>query len=459
MSDVAQLIKLGEGKTVEFKVDFPKNDQIVKTVIAFANSSGGRIFVGVDDFGRVIGFFDDVPNTIAKIANIVHDSVVPVIAPEIYLQTVEGKPVLVIEVPRGTAKPYCLKTKSLTDGVFIRIGSTNKLANGEFVRELDRQRRNVGFDEDFDSEYSVDLSGKLKEIFGRGFSKPIEEALLDNFHLRKKQGSVYLYANAARIICGDLPGAVLKCARFLGNEKTEFVDRKEYSGNIFEQIDDALLFLQNHLFLSGKISGVKRQDKLEIPLVALREAVVNAVLHRDYSIRGADIKIAVYDDYVEILSPGELPNSLTVTDLFQGRSEIRNMILARVLKQAEYIEQWGSGVSRMVAECLAVRLPAPQIAEIGRFVSVKFARRKTIHDSNPSSDVVDNVVDNVVDVVDIQRIILAAIAITPEISAKELSEKTGMTQRNIQRHIKILRESKQIERLGPPRGGKWIVKS
>ena len=129
------------------------------------------------------------------------------------------------------------------------------------------------------------------------------------------------------------------------------MDKKEYSGSLFDQIDKAEKFIKNYISLNVEIKGLKREESYEIPEIAIREVIVNAYVHRDYSNFGRDIKIGVYDDRVEIVSPGAFPNGITTDEIFSGRSEVRNRVVARVLKELGYIEQWGSGINRVKVLC------------------------------------------------------------------------------------------------------------
>jgi ATP-dependent DNA helicase RecG len=168
--------------------------------------------------------------------------------------------------------------------------------------------------------------------------------------------------------------SLVKCARFKGTDMSVFLDRKEYSGDLPSQLEQAEGFIKNHIHLRGEIKGLQRTDTYELPEESLREALVNALVHRDYANQGRDIKVGVYDDIVNVVSPGGLPSTLTAETLLDGRSEIRNRVIARVFKELGYIEQWGSGIQRMRAACLAQGLAEPQIREKGDFVDVEFYR-------------------------------------------------------------------------------------
>jgi ATP-dependent DNA helicase RecG len=204
--------------------------------------------------------------------------------------------------------------------------------------------------------------------------KVLDEAKLRNLRLiQTVQGKDYP-SYGLLILLGYFEHVSTQCARFKGTDMQVFLDRKEYTGDLFAQLENSEMFIKNHLFLRGEVKGLQRTDSLEIPESAIREALVNAYVHRDYSNFGRNIKIGIYDDVLNIVSAGGFPNTLTVQDLAQGRSEIRNRVLARVFKALDYIEQWGSGLQRIKQVCVAQGLLEPKIQESGDFVDVEFYR-------------------------------------------------------------------------------------
>jgi ATP-dependent DNA helicase RecG len=257
----------------------------------------------------------------------------------------------------------------------IQLGASNRKADFEHILELERQRRNQSFDEEICREQdlaALDL-GPLRDRFGR-LGKPLDEEKLKNLKLIKlEQGTLYP-TQGLMILLGALPHVVIKCARFKGTDMSVFLDRKEYGGDLLGQLEQAEAFIKNHIHLRGEINGLQRTDTYELPESALREALVNAIVHRDYTNQGRDIKVGVYDDIVNIVSPGGFPSTLTIETLLDGRSEIRNRVVARVLKELGYIEQWGSGIQRIRSACLAMGLVEPLIREKGDFVDVEFYR-------------------------------------------------------------------------------------
>jgi len=374
--NLAKEIQKGEGKILELKEKLPKNTNIAKTVIAFSNTGGGKLIIGVNDKQEIVGIDDIALFEIQdKIASIISDQCSPNIIPEIYSVNIENKLVLVIEVVRGNLKPYFLKNQGKANGTYIRIGATNRLADLENINELDRQKRHISFDEEICYETTFE-NLDTSPLFNRfeKIGKPLNPDKLQNLKLVKSDNNILYPTNALMILLGQFPHCLVKCARFKGTTMDVFIDKKEYTGDIFSILENTQNFILNHINLGATIDGLYRKELYEIPEVAIREALVNAVIHRDYVNRGRDIKVGVYDDIVNIVSPGSLPNNITMEDIFNGRSESRNRILANIFKELGLIEQWGSGIGRIVNSCKEYGLPTPKIEEDNDFMDIEIIR-------------------------------------------------------------------------------------
>lgn len=368
-------IRKGESRKIEFKEYLPESSKISKTIISFSNGAGGKLIIGVNDKGEITGVSEDevleIPD---KISNIVYDSCYPAIIPEIYIENINGKNVIIVEVFPGNLKPYYLKSKGKLKGTYIRVGATNKLSDEEMIMELERQRRNISFDEECVYDYdlaNITLS-KLNNDFYRFTKKELNEENLINLKLIREEHGIK-YATRALILLTDsnlFNYARIKCARFKGKDTYEFIDQKELTGPIYEQVEEAIKFAKAHINKSGKITELQRIDEYEIPIVAIREIIANAVVHRDYSISGADIKFAIFDDRIEITSPGLLPKTLDIEDIKIGRSEIKNKVIARFFKEINFIEEWGTGIKRIIKSCTLAGLEEPQFIETGMFFKV-----------------------------------------------------------------------------------------
>ncbi len=378
MPSIIAMIEQGEGKSLEFKQALPAGEKLAKSIIAFANMFGGKIVIGVDDHRNIIGLPNaEIPATMDSISNIVHDSIHPVLVPNVYPQAVGDKTVVIIDVPASQMKPHYIKSIGKTNGTYIRVGATNKQADAEYIQELERQRLNIGFDEDWllDPDILIDTND-LRDILSTNLHKPVADKDLQNLRLCRLQEGTCRFTNSAAVLLGAFEHVRIKCARFKGNDTRVFIDRKEYTGDLFSQVEHTMQFLLNHINLHGEIGPdhIRRVDHYEIPTDALREAVLNAVIHRDYSMQGSDIKVAVFDSRIEIVSPGSFPKGITVDDVISGRSEVRNRIIARIFHESGAIEQWGRGVQLILRLCDEAGLPVPSIEEAGMFVRLTLYR-------------------------------------------------------------------------------------
>ena len=269
----------------------------------------------------------------------------------------EGKHVIRTQVFKGSTPPYHLKNKSREEGTFIRVGSTNRLASPEMIAELERQKQNRSFD--CELVYSKAMEQIDIETFKNFFLEKTGEELtisaLSKLELFRQEQGKNLPTNALILLSDDelrkqqFPYAKIECARFKGIVPGNFIDQKTIDGNVGIQAEQAYQFVLRHISQgSTDYTGVYRNDRWEYPVIAIREIVRNSVIHRDYSLTGKDIKIAVFDDKIEITSPGKLMPTIDFSDMESGQSDIRNKILAPVFKRLGIIEQWGNGL-RLIA--------------------------------------------------------------------------------------------------------------
>ncbi|PZO56943.1 MAG: hypothetical protein DCF15_07825 [Phormidesmis priestleyi] len=219
-------IQQGESKTLELKAQLPRHDQIAKTVVAFANTSGGKLVIGVDDERQVVGLAEgDVLDLQDRVASIVFDRCAPAILPEIYSANVRGRLVLVVEVFRGNLLPYYLKAAGKNEGTYLRIGATNRRADFEHILELERQKRSQSFDEEVCREQALselDLTPLMARFAERG--KPLTEEKLRNLKLVQMEQGELWPTQGLMILLGRFPHVVMKCARFRGTDMSVFFD-------------------------------------------------------------------------------------------------------------------------------------------------------------------------------------------------------------------------------------------
>jgi ATP-dependent DNA helicase RecG len=390
MNDTHDIIipfwKQPESRRLELKEVFPKGDQLVRTVVAFANGAGGKIVFGVRNEPReILGIPDNELFPLEeKVSNHIFDRCTPVIIPEIYIQAVEGKNLLVMEIFPGPQKPYYLKSKGKHKGTYVRIGSSNRPASQEMLESLERDKRKISFDAipvyDLSPE-DLDLK-RFKEDYKNASGHALNKENLKNIGLLVFERDTSHPTHAAVLISESparkhlFPYAKVECARFKGTDTKVFLDQATIEGPVYAAVKPCLAFIKKNIALSSKIGEVYREDRWEYPLEAIREAITNAIIHRDYAILGSDIKVAIFDDMLEITSPGPLPDTLPLEELGTGRSEIRNRVLAPIFKDLKLIEAWGTGIQKMRNEVSKYPEIELVLHEVGHAFQVQFRKKE-----------------------------------------------------------------------------------
>jgi predicted HTH transcriptional regulator len=353
-------INLPEGRTIEYKENLPLGNKIERTAIAFSNDAGGEIYIGIKNDPRsVIGVPEsDLFKLEEQISNIIFENCYPTIIPAISFNKTNGKYIIVVRIPRGGLPPYYIKSLGKENGTFIRVGSTNRPADKEIIEELERRKRNISFDSTPIYDVSSDkLNLKLflslfKEITG----KRITKTSLSKLGLLKSENNKSFPVTSAILLSEgetkrhNFPFAKIECARFQGVKTDITIDSQSLDGPICLQPELAIKFVERNIKKGSKIGRVYREERWEYPMLAIRELIINAVIHRDYSFIGKNIKLAIFDDMLEITSPGTLPPSIDITKLSIGQSEIRNKTLAPIFKELGLIEQWGTGFKKLSDE-------------------------------------------------------------------------------------------------------------
>ncbi|MFL5516174.1 MAG: ATP-binding protein, partial [Gemmatimonadales bacterium] len=379
--DLVDLLRRLEGKTLEFKRDLSSPDGALKTIVAFANTAGGTLLVGVEDQTRHVRGVADALDLEERIANLVSDSIAPRLVPEIEILPWRRTQVIAVQVHPSSTRPHYLKREGLDSGAYVRVGSTNRRADAEMIQELRRAARGESFDEqpmpDLDSE-ALDFPA-ASESFAP--VRPLRKSDLETLRLLTDyQGRKVPTVGGVLLFGVDrerhFPDAWIQAGRFAGSDKSRILDRAEFRALPARAIEDAIAFIEKHSMHGAEIGAVRRKERWNLPPVAVREAVINAVAHADYAQRGAPIRISIFDDRLEIENPGLLPFGLTVEDLQHGISKLRNRVIGRVFHALGLIEQWGSGIQRMTAACRDAGLADPRLEEIAtRFRVTIFTRQ------------------------------------------------------------------------------------
>lgn len=378
---ITDKIKQPENRKLELKRSLPSKSKWLNTIIAFANGAGGELILGIDDKSRDIVGITNPFELEEKISNIIHDSVRPSISPYIQIINLEKRQVLCIQILPGGQKPYYLASKGLEKGTYIRIGSTNRQADLSAIEELKRQARGASYlDEIFFQGDKSALHEKELTTFFKKFLR-IKKSLPDHFFhyliLKKNDGDIFptflgmmLFGREDLPDVKDFDYSKIKITRYEGTDRTDIVSTQFFEPPLAPKIDNIIDYTLAELPAAQKLVGAKRERIALLPAFAVREAIINAIVHRDYSLRGSSVQVDIFSGRCEIISPGVLPGTLSIDLLGQGISEIRNRSLVRIFRRAGFMEELGSGISRMIKEMKNSGHPEPAFAEKGVYFYV-----------------------------------------------------------------------------------------
>ncbi len=457
MPDISKLLSMPEGKTLEFKRDLSSLQPILKTLVAFANTAGGVLVIGKDDLGNVLGVHD-IFNAEEKLANAIADSIYPSLMPEIETVSVDGKSLLVVCVSHWWG-PFYLKAKGPMEGVFVRLGSTNRAAGQELLEELKRFRSKTPFDlmpcPDVDSS-ELDMD-KIRKAFTE-IGKEINESKLAGLGVLVPYGKKMVCSNAGVLLFGKdslrkkyFPNAQIRCARFLGSEKVEFLDQYDVEGTILDAVHEIPKFIRRNTRVSAKINKIQREDIPEYSPILVREILTNALVHADYSISGMNPRISIFSDRMEIESPGMLPFGYTLDDFIAGVSHVRNKVIARIFRELRLMEEWGTGYKRISKVCNEGRYPLPLWEEVGTTIKVTLypcILQETQHKIAKDSSSLR------------QEEILKLFQKQSQLTAKEIHDqlKREISERQLRADLLQLKKIGLVSTVGKGRNTYWILK-
>mgnify|MGYP002766013480 CR=1 FL=1 len=330
-----------ETEIIEFKREFV-ND-LNKEVIAFANTNGGEIFIGIDDDGKVVGL-NDIENVELQCVNHISNTIKPDISMFVKYERVitDSKEVLKITVNKGSMSPYYIASKGIRpEGVYVRHGTASVPATETAIVSMIKETTGDSFEETRSLNQNLTFVQAEQEFINAGlpFAKAQKRSL-------GVIGRDDCYTNLG-LLLSDQCEHKIKFAVFEGTEKEVFKDRHEFSGSLFRQLDDLTKMLDKHNKLSSpKIEGIKRTDVRDYPVEAIREAILNAFIHRDYGLGGYTL-VSVFDDRIEIVSLGGLMRGVEMNDIMLGVSYLRNKRLAEIFYRLHFIEAYGTGISKI----------------------------------------------------------------------------------------------------------------
>lgn len=355
--EIIQLIEGGENSSVEFKTEDVKIDSLTKEIVALSNTNGGVIFLGVDDKGAIPGLTDK-KNVEEWIANIARNNVIPAVQFQYYEVEIQDKRIGVLEITKGKDRPY----QTLKHQFLIRVGSTNRIATQAELMRLFQQSGvfhydSIGVERTSIAELNltkIDQHFSRYEIDFTHESETEKVNLLKNSDILSESGSTTI---GGLLIFGInpqryLPNAGISFAHFNGNEITaDLIDKQNIDSTLDYQVDTALAIIKNHLSQPSSIVGAKRVDTRFIYSdKVFRELLVNACVHRNYAISGSKIRVFLFFDRIEFISPGKLPNTVTIEKLKAGVSYAVNPVIVKFMENLRYIDKLGRGIPMVCKE-------------------------------------------------------------------------------------------------------------
>lgn len=462
ISQLQEWVRTGESETLEFKRTTGERRAGTQTLCGMLNHRGGRVLFGVEPDGRIIGQMVS-DHTVEEVAQELKEIDPPVFPSIERVDVTEGRQVLVVTVSAGTNRPYNYKGQA-----YRRVGNTTpELSSHGFQQMLlERLHGERRWENEPAEGWAVtDLEASeiirtLEESIRRGRAddpgvRDPAEVLRGLGLMRGGQllrAAVVLFGKAEQLE-PRMPQCLLRVARFRGRDKTEFLDNRQFHGNAFDLLLRAERFLRENLPVAGRIQPglFERVDDPLYPPVALRETLANAVCHRDYSIGGGSIAVALFDDRLEITSSGTLHFGLTTEALFQPHESLPwNPLIARVFYRRGVIEAWGRGTIKIAELVARAGLPQPEIEEAGGCVVVRFRPSRYVAPSRVAQDVTER-----------QRRVLEVLAAGASggIALREIAAQlTNHTPRALREDLSVLQTLGLAKTTGWGAGAKWKLR-
>ena len=368
-----------ESKTVEYKREY--REDIKYTIVAFANTDGGKLYIGMEDDGHICGV-DDPDGTMLRITNMIRDAIRPDVTmfTEVSVSNSSDKAIIVVSVQRGTARPYYLAAKGVRpEGVYVRQGSSSVPASETAILNMIRETSGDRY-EDARSINQQLTFDKTSEYFAQK-NIAFGEAQMRSLYMIGKDGT---YTNLAMLL-SDQCVHTIKMAVFEGSRKTVFRDRRELTGSLLSQMEEAFSYIDQFNRTRAEIKGLYRVDTRDYPPEALREALLNAIVHRDYAFSSSTL-ISIFDDRIEIVSVGGLVRGMSYDDIMLGVSVLRNQHLANVFYRLQLIEAYGTGMLK-IHECYADSSCKPLIEVTDNVFKITLPNVNYVHDSTPGNGI------------------------------------------------------------------------
>ena len=438
--ELVHIITQGENETVEFKQSF--NKAVIETLVAFSNNRGGKVIIGVDNNRKIKGI-SITDESVQKWVNEIKQTTSPQIIPDVEIFTIEGIEIVVLSVIEYPIKPVSYKNKYLK-----RVLNSNHLMNLDEISNLHLQTINSSWDYYPDPNHSLQhISIEKVEKYIKEFEKwnktQVNFEPLDFLNkleiLRNNKLTFGAYILFAKDLCVV---SDIQIGRF--KSSTKIIDSLNLDTDIFTELDQILAFIKKHLMVEFIITGnPQREERYDYPVEAIREIVINMLIHRDYRDSSGSI-IKIYDDRIEFFNPGGLFGGLSLNDLlqFNYQPKSRNKLISKAFKEVGKIERYGSGIKRIFTICKQYGLVSPDFNITNNSFEVILYKKKT-----------DQKTDQKTDIEKIIEIISQNKHVTIKEIAKSIHKGTTVTKEK----LKKLKESGKIKRIGPDKGGYWKV--
>ena len=418
------------------------------------------------------------------------------IIPDVYLQNINDKPVIVAEIRTGRRKPYYIKAEGLENGVYIRVSGTTRPADRDMSRELYYECDARSFDSIIRRDIEVtdedikSLCEQMKEVaiancksnLQRSAVKDVTKNVLLSWGILKKDENEKIYPTNAYVYLTGKSGyhSMIQCAVFKGKTRSVFLDRRDYEGPLWKQVDEAVQFVLRNIRMGCRLKGVYRQDIYELPPDSIRELIVNAVMNCSY-IQNSNIQVAIYDDRLEITSPGGLLPGVTIELMKEGFSKIRNRSLANAFAYMNLVEAWGSGIPKLMQAMQEYGLREPEFIDMevafrinlyrgqNEVIEVKNRDHDLNHGSNDLNREPDDLNHEPVDLDrdpndpnhdpkdDLEIQLSEMIYKNPKLTQKELAKALAVSTATIKRMLTKMQHEGKVIREGSNRKGKWIL--
>ena len=330
-----------ESEVVELKAEVVGD--ICKEVIAFANTKGGTLYIGVSNDGSVEGV-KNADQVILQLNNMIRDSIKPDVTMFVGYKTqhVGDKDIIAVTIQKGTDRPYYLGSKGLKpSGVYVRNGTSSDPATDTAIRRMIKETDGDSFESMRSLEQNLSFEAAKKQFEKQNI--PFDTAKMQTLGMISADG---IYSNVALLLSDQCPSTI-KAATFSGEDKGSFQDRREFGGSLFQQMEELYSYLDMRNQTKATFDGLYRIDTRDYPEDALREALLNSLVHRDYSFRASTL-VSVYADRIEFVSVGGLPSGIALDDIMLGLSVCRNPKLAAIFYRLQLIEAYGTGMPKIM---------------------------------------------------------------------------------------------------------------